>query len=60
MDDATNNRRDHAFDLWRWGETLKNKLEKADSASFFSIDRNMNRLSAAPAERAERTCNAIA
>ena len=46
MDDA-NTCRDHAFDLWRWGETLKAKLEKADSASFFKIDRNLNRLSAA-------------
>lgn len=47
MDDATNQRRDHAFDLWRWGEVMKAKLEKADSASLFRIDRNLNRLSAA-------------
>jgi hypothetical protein len=46
-DDATNRRRDHAFDLWRWGELLKTKLGKSDSAAFFKIDRNLNRLSAA-------------
>ncbi len=47
MDDATNQRRDHAFDLWRWGELMKAKLEKSDTAAFFRIDRNLNRLSAA-------------
>lgn len=47
MDDATNQRRDQAFDLWRWGELMKAKLEKSDTANFFRIDRNLNRLSAA-------------
>src|SRR5262245_30647092 len=47
MDDAGDQRRDHAFDLWRWGEMMKAKLEKQDSATFFRIDRNLNRLSAA-------------
>src|SRR5262249_51451941 len=47
MDDASDQRRDHAFDLWRWGEMMKAKLEKQDAATFFRIDRNLNRLSAA-------------
>ncbi|MFL5338568.1 MAG: hypothetical protein ACJ8F7_00225 [Gemmataceae bacterium] len=46
-DDATNRRRDHAFDLWRWGELLKAKLARSESAAFMKIDRNLNRLSAA-------------
>jgi hypothetical protein len=46
-DDAGNRRRDHAFDLWRWGEEMKRRLEKADSANFLRIDRNLSRLSAA-------------
>src|SRR5262249_27214497 len=46
MDDASAVRRDSAFDLWRWGEFMKAKLEKQDSAPFFRIDRNLNHLSA--------------
>jgi hypothetical protein len=45
MDDASDQRRDQAFDLWRWGEMLKARLEKQDTATFFRIDRNLNRLS---------------
>jgi molecular chaperone DnaK (HSP70) len=47
MDDASSKRRDHAFDLWRWGDMMKARLENQDSATFFRIDRNLNRLSAA-------------
>src|SRR5207245_2084194 len=46
MDDASSLRRDSAFDLWRWGESMKARLEKQDSAPFFRIDRNLNHLSA--------------
>src|SRR5262249_51052364 len=47
MDDANDQRRDQAFDLWRWGEMMKARLEKQETATFFRIDRNLNRLSAA-------------
>jgi hypothetical protein len=46
LDDMTSLRRDHAFDLWRWGENLKVRLETNDSVPFMRIDRNLNRLSA--------------
>jgi len=46
MDDASNQRRDCAFDLWRWAEMMKLRLEKNETASFLRIDRNLNRLSA--------------
>ncbi|HLW65984.1 MAG TPA: hypothetical protein VKS79_11805 [Gemmataceae bacterium] len=44
MDDTTNQRRDNALNLWRWGEMLKIKLGRGDSAQFFRIDRNMHGL----------------
>ncbi|HEV3145076.1 MAG TPA: hypothetical protein VGZ47_14395 [Gemmataceae bacterium] len=44
MDDTTNQRRDHALNLWRWGEMLKMKLGRSDSAPFLRIDRNMKGL----------------
>jgi molecular chaperone DnaK (HSP70) len=47
MDDSSNQRRDCAFDLWRWAEMLKLRLEKSEAAAFLRIDRNLNRLSAA-------------
>jgi molecular chaperone DnaK (HSP70) len=47
LDDVTNQRRDHAFTLWRWGEGLKVKLGRGDSTTFQRIDRNMKGLAEA-------------